>query len=159
MLEAALKAIGGKIEDKDLLMKTLRGIKVDETCRGPVQFDKYGNVVGNIYIRKVEKKGGALVNAVIKTYPNVSQFWTYDAEEFLKKPGLQSRDLAGEQEFGAVRGKLSPEPPGRLCGSGPARSQVVVRDPLRLPTGSRATAPIRRSRNSIASRNQPEEPA
>ena len=86
VLEAALKQIGGKIEDKDLLIKTLRGIKVDETCRGPVQFDKYGNVVGNIYIRKVEKKGGALVNSVIKTYPNVSQFWTYDADEFLKKP-------------------------------------------------------------------------
>jgi branched-chain amino acid transport system substrate-binding protein len=86
VLEAALKQIGGKIEDKDLLIKTLRGIKVDETCRGPVQFDKYGNVVGNIYIRKVEKKGAALVNSVIKTYPNVSQFWTYDADEFLKKP-------------------------------------------------------------------------
>jgi branched-chain amino acid transport system substrate-binding protein len=86
VLEAALKQIGGKIEDKDALMKALRGIKVDETCRGPVQFDKYGNVVGNIYIRKVEKKGSALVNAVIKTYPNVSQFWTYDADEFLKKP-------------------------------------------------------------------------
>jgi len=86
VLEAALKQIDGKIEDKNALMKALRGIKVPETCRGPVQFDKYGNVVGNIYIRKVEKKGGALVNAVIKTYPNVSQFWTYDAEEFLKKP-------------------------------------------------------------------------
>jgi branched-chain amino acid transport system substrate-binding protein len=43
-------------------------------------------VVGNIYIRKVEKKGGKLVNTVIKTYPNVSQFWTYDADEFLKHP-------------------------------------------------------------------------
>ena len=86
VLEAALKQIGSKIEDKDALMKALRAIKVDETCRGPVQFDKYGNVVGNIYIRKVEKKGGALVNSVIKTYPNVSQFWTYDADEFLKKP-------------------------------------------------------------------------
>ena len=86
VLEAALKQIDSRIEDKNALMKALRDIKVPETCRGPVQFDKYGNVVGNIYIRKVEKKGGALVNAVIKTYPNVSQFWTYDAEEFLKKP-------------------------------------------------------------------------
>ena len=86
VLEAALKQIDGKIEDKNALMKALRDIKVAETCRGPVQFDKYGNVVGNIYIRKVEKKGGALVNAVIKTYPNVSQFWTYNSEEFLKKP-------------------------------------------------------------------------
>ncbi len=34
--------------------------KVRETARGPVRFDKYGNVVGNIYIRRVEKKGGKL---------------------------------------------------------------------------------------------------
>ena len=26
------------------------------------------------------------MNSVIKTYPNVSQFWTYNADEFLKKP-------------------------------------------------------------------------
>ena len=49
-------------------------------------FDDLGNVVGNIYIRRVEKKGGQLVNAVIKTYPNVSQFWTYNPDEFLKNP-------------------------------------------------------------------------
>jgi len=86
VLEAALKKIDAKIEDKTALMKALREEKVDETCRGPVSFDKYGNVVGNVYIRKVEKKDGKLVNSVIKTYPNVSQFWTYNAEEFLKKP-------------------------------------------------------------------------
>jgi branched-chain amino acid transport system substrate-binding protein len=86
VLEAALKQVGGKIEDKDALMKTLRGIKIEDTCRGPVSFDKHGNVVGNIYIRKVEKKNGKLVNSVIKTYPNVSQFWTYNEDEFLKRP-------------------------------------------------------------------------
>ena len=102
VLEAALKQIGSKIEDKDALMKALRAIKVDETCRGPVQFDKYGNVVGNIYIRKVEKKGSALVNSVIKTYPNVSQFWTYDAGRVPEEAGLQPRELAGEQEYRAV---------------------------------------------------------
>jgi branched-chain amino acid transport system substrate-binding protein len=86
VLEAALKAIDAKIEDKTALMKALRGDKVAETCRGPVSFDNYGNVVGNVYIRKVEKKDGKLVNTVIKTYPNVSQFWTYNADEFLKHP-------------------------------------------------------------------------
>ena len=49
------------------------------------------NVVGNIYIRKVEKKNGRLVNTNIYTYPNVSQFWTYDPKEFLKQP-VYSRD-------------------------------------------------------------------
>ena len=86
VLEAALNKISGKIEDKTALMAALRASDKVETARGPVSFDKYGNVVGNVYIRKVEKKGGKLVNTVIKTYPNVSQFWTYDPDEFLKHP-------------------------------------------------------------------------
>ena len=44
-----------------------------------------------IYIRKVERVGGELQNTVIYTYPNVSQFWTYKPEEFLKQP-VYSRD-------------------------------------------------------------------
>jgi branched-chain amino acid transport system substrate-binding protein len=86
VLEAALKKVDGRIEDKNALEAALRASDKIRTCRGPVSFDKYGNVVGNIYIRKVEKKGGKLVNTVIKTYPNVSQFWTYDPDEFLKHP-------------------------------------------------------------------------
>ena len=86
VLEAALKKVDGRIEDKNALEAALRATDKIPTCGGPVSFDKYGNVVGNIYIRKVEKKGGKLVNTVIKTYPNVSQFWTYDPDEFLKHP-------------------------------------------------------------------------
>lgn len=92
VLEHALKSIDGRIEDKNLFMKALREAKVPDTLRGPVSFDEYGNVVGNIYIRRVERKGGKLVNAVIKTYPNVSQFWTYNKDEFLKNP-VYSRDF------------------------------------------------------------------
>jgi branched-chain amino acid transport system substrate-binding protein len=91
VLEAALNAIRGAVEDKNLLMKTLKSIKA-ETVRGPVSFDEYGNVIGNVYIRKVERKDGRLVNSVIHTYPNVSQFWTYDPKEFLKNP-VYSRDF------------------------------------------------------------------
>jgi branched-chain amino acid transport system substrate-binding protein len=90
VLEAALKAVGGKIEDKDAFMAALRATHVD-TVRGPVKFDQFGNVVGNVYIRKVVRKNGRLVNAVIKTYPNVSQFWTYDPKQFLANP-VYSRD-------------------------------------------------------------------
>jgi branched-chain amino acid transport system substrate-binding protein len=91
VLEHALKTINGKVEDKDAFMKALREAKVPNTLRGPVRFDEFGNVVGNIYIRKVEKKDGKYVNAVIKTYPDVSQFWTYKQDEFLKNP-VYSRD-------------------------------------------------------------------
>ena len=85
VLEATLKAIKGRIEDKEAFMKAVRGIKVN-TCRGPVSFDKYGNVVGNVYIRKVTRKEGRLVNSVVHTYPNVSQFWTYNPDQYLKQP-------------------------------------------------------------------------
>jgi len=91
VLENALQKIGGKIEDKNVFMKALKDANVPNTIRGPVRFDEFGNVVGNIYIRKVEKKDGRYVNAVVKTYPDVSQFWTYNKDEFLKNP-VYSRD-------------------------------------------------------------------
>jgi len=90
VLDATLQRIHGKIEDKQAFMKTVRAITVD-TARGPVRFDHLGNVVGNVYIRRVERKDGRLVNRVIQTYPNVSQFWTYKEAEFLKNP-VYSRD-------------------------------------------------------------------
>jgi branched-chain amino acid transport system substrate-binding protein len=91
VLEAALKTIGADIENKAALIKALRENKVEDTCRGPVRFDKYGNVIGNVYIRRVDKRDGRFVNTVIKTYTDVSQFWTYDPEEFLKSP-VYNRD-------------------------------------------------------------------
>src|SRR3954465_3390204 len=91
VLEATLNKIKGAIEDKQAFMKAVRSIKVD-TCRGPVRFDEHGNVVGNVYIRKVARKEGRLGNSVLHTSPNVSQFWTYKPEEFLKNP-VYSRDF------------------------------------------------------------------
>ena len=92
VLEHALKTVGGKIEDKDVFMKALKEAKVPATLAGPISFDEFGNVVGNIYIRKVEKKDGKYLNTVVKTYPNVSQFWTYGKDEFLKNP-VYSREF------------------------------------------------------------------
>ncbi|MDB5517637.1 MAG: transporter substrate-binding protein [Tardiphaga sp.] len=91
VLEGALKAVNGKIEDKPAFMAALRATHVD-TARGQVSFDDLGNVVGNVYLRKVTRKDGRLVNSVFKTYPDVSQFWTYDKAEFLKSP-VYSRDF------------------------------------------------------------------
>src|SRR3981081_4675162 len=99
VLEAALSKISAKIEDKNALIAALRGSDKVETARGPVSFDKYGNVVGNVYIRKVEKKGGKLVNTVIKTYPNVRQFWTSDPEEFLKHPDYNRETWPGNKNL------------------------------------------------------------
>jgi branched-chain amino acid transport system substrate-binding protein len=90
VLAAAIGALKGKVEDKQAFIKALRAVRVD-TLRGPIAFDEFGNVVGNIYIRKVEKHEGRLVNTSVHTYRDVSQFWTYDPTEFLKRP-VYSRD-------------------------------------------------------------------
>jgi len=89
--EAALAKTGGNTDDKDALIKALRAVSLDDTPRGPFHFDEFGNVVGNIFIRRCEKKDGKLVNTTVKTYPNVSQFWTYDEKWFLAQP-VYSRD-------------------------------------------------------------------
>jgi len=90
--EAALEKTGGKTDDRDALIKALRSVSLTDTPRGPFSFDHLGNVVGSFYIRRMEMKGGKLVNTTIKTYPKVSQFWTYDEKWFLSQP-VYSRDF------------------------------------------------------------------
>src|ERR1700704_5358844 len=90
VLEAALKTIKANVEDKKALMTAIRGNDA-ETVRGLVKFDEFGNVIGNAYIRKVTKSDARLVNSVIKTYPDATQFWTDDKTAFLKNP-VYSRD-------------------------------------------------------------------
>jgi glutamate-5-semialdehyde dehydrogenase len=90
--EAALEKTGGKTEDRDALIKAMRAVSLTDTPRGPFSFDRLGNVVGSFYIRRMEMKGGKLVNTTIKTYPKVSQFWTYEEKWFLSQP-VYSRDF------------------------------------------------------------------
>jgi len=92
LIEEALKKTGGKSDDKDAFIKALRSVDLKDTLRGPVRFDHFGNVIGDIFIRKLEKKNGAYVNTTIKTYRDVSQFWTYDEAKFLAEP-VYSRDF------------------------------------------------------------------
>jgi branched-chain amino acid transport system substrate-binding protein len=58
---------------------------------GPVRLDEYGTPILDIYIRKVARVNGKLVNTILKTYPQVSQFWTYDPAQFVKQQTF-SRD-------------------------------------------------------------------
>ena len=85
-LKAALEATGGDIEDTAKFLAALRKVELSDAARGPIRFDEYGNPIQNVYVRKVEKVGGRLQNTVIHTFPNVSQFWNYKPEDFLKQP-------------------------------------------------------------------------
>ena len=86
VIEAALAKTGGKSEDPDAFVKAIRSVTLAETPRGPISFDDHGNVVIDIYVRRVEKQGDKMVNKTIKTYHKVSQFWTMDPKAFLQEP-------------------------------------------------------------------------
>lgn len=97
MIHEVMKKTKGKWPGADEFIKLLASVKVDAP-RGPVSIDDTRNPVQNIYIKKVEKKKmfgydkDELWNTVIKTYPNVTQFWTYGKDAFLKQP-VYSREF------------------------------------------------------------------
>jgi branched-chain amino acid transport system substrate-binding protein len=91
-LEEALKAIKGRVEDKAGFVRALHAVRLTHGPMGPIRIDEYGKPILNLYIRKVERKDGQLVNSNVETFADVSQFWTYDAKAFLASPAY-SRDV------------------------------------------------------------------
>jgi branched-chain amino acid transport system substrate-binding protein len=85
-LEAALARIGGKFDNKAAFVKALHEVKLERGPMGPIVLGEYGKPILSIYIRRVERKAGELVNTTIAAYPGVSQFWTYDPKQFIAGP-------------------------------------------------------------------------
>ncbi len=90
IIDEAMQKAGGKYPGPAKFVAIMSGLKID-AVRGPVTFEDR-NPVENIYIKKVTKTKmfgypkEELWNVVIKTYPHVSQYWTYGKEKFLKQP-------------------------------------------------------------------------
>ena len=97
MIDMVMKQTKGTFPGAEPFIAKMLALKVDAP-RGPVSFDDMRNPIQNVYIKKVEKTKmfgydkDELWNVVIKTYPAVSQFWTYGKDAFLKQP-VYSRDF------------------------------------------------------------------
>lgn len=77
VLAEMVKKTAGKA-DGDKAMAAVQGFAW-ESPRGPVSIDaKTREITQNVYIRKVEKVGGAYANIAFKTYPAVKEPW-YEA--------------------------------------------------------------------------------
>ena len=87
----AVRAIGGKVEDREAFLGALKKVDIKDTPRGPLSVDRWGNPVQNIYVRRVERVGGKLQNTVVATIPGVGQFHKFNPDEYMKLP-LYSRD-------------------------------------------------------------------
>jgi branched-chain amino acid transport system substrate-binding protein len=86
--KTAIDSIKGKVEDREAFLKAMRTVTV-KAPRGPLKLDAYDNPIQNVYISRIEKVkhpvlGEVLTEVPIKTYENVSQFWKWKPEEFLK---------------------------------------------------------------------------
>lgn len=70
----AIKAQKGKI-DPDATMKILRGWSDPNSPRGPIRIDAEGDLVQNLYLRRVEEKDGRLANIEIETVGQYGDPW------------------------------------------------------------------------------------
>src|SRR5713226_2469830 len=90
-LEAALTALKGDTSNPEALRGTLRKTWIVNGPIGSIKLDAYGTPILDVHIRKVERRNGRLVNAIVTTYHDVGQFWKYEPRQFLTEPPY-SRD-------------------------------------------------------------------
>jgi branched-chain amino acid transport system substrate-binding protein len=92
----ALKAVKGDAANRDgLLEAVMKTTLTDSPLGKPVTLDSYGNPIYDVAIRKtVKRPEGGYWNVPITSYPNVSQFWKYDPETYMKQPSY-SREFQG----------------------------------------------------------------
>lgn len=70
----AIKAQKGKI-DPDATMKFLREWSNPNSPRGPIRIDQAGDLVQNLYLRRVEEKDGRLANIEFATIKQIGDPW------------------------------------------------------------------------------------
>jgi branched-chain amino acid transport system substrate-binding protein len=76
----AIKAQKGKL-DPQATMKFLRGWSDPNSPRGPIRIDANGDLVQNLYMRRVEEKNGRLVNVELETVGEFGDPWkTFNAK-------------------------------------------------------------------------------
>lgn len=86
----AIEEIDGDVEDSEAFLEAVRNLEV-ETPRGPFVLDEYDNPIQNVYIAEIQEVdhpvlGETLMNVPIHTYEEVSQFWTWEPDEYLDRP-------------------------------------------------------------------------
>jgi branched-chain amino acid transport system substrate-binding protein len=80
LVTTAIETLKGEVGDRAKLRDALRGaVTRIHPPRGPIQFDRYQQVITNMYVMKVERQGNRLVNAIIDRLPHISQEETWKA--------------------------------------------------------------------------------
>jgi branched-chain amino acid transport system substrate-binding protein len=80
MIVAALNATKGNVDDVEKLSKAMAAASSKlQAPSGPLSFDKYNQRVVNMYVQRVDKKDGKLVNTIVANLGRVTQedTWTW----------------------------------------------------------------------------------
>lgn len=85
VIAEAIIALKGDISNPDQLNAALKKVSF-EAPRGRFRFDDFNSPIHDVYVFKVEKINGKLVNKPIATYENVSQFWKWTPKEYMAMP-------------------------------------------------------------------------
>jgi branched-chain amino acid transport system substrate-binding protein len=74
LISAAIEAVKGEVRDRARFRDAIRSaVTRIRPPRGPIQFDRYQQVITSVYVMKVERQGNRLVNAIVDRIPNVTQ--------------------------------------------------------------------------------------
>src|SRR6266704_2413379 len=74
LIGAALETLKGETGDRAAVRDAIRNAATAiHPPRGPIRFDRYQQVVTDVYVMKVERQGNRLVNAIVDRIPNTSQ--------------------------------------------------------------------------------------
>jgi len=70
-------------------------IDLSDAPSSAITVDEFNRQVRDFYIVELVDDGGTITDSLVETVPEVSQFWTFDQDEFLANP-LFSRDFPSE---------------------------------------------------------------
>lgn len=86
----ALQGVNGDLSDLAKFRDTLQNTAFTAPASA-VKFDDFHNVVTDTFLNKVANVNGEWRNVPEKTYPQVSQFWTYDPDWFQAQPEFSNQ--------------------------------------------------------------------
>jgi branched-chain amino acid transport system substrate-binding protein len=92
LITAAIQKVNGNVEDKQAFMSALYAINA-ETIKGPQKLDQDHDIVENVYIAKMVKKGDSVDEQLLQTYKDVPADWVRTPQQLRAFP------------FGQMKGK------------------------------------------------------
>lgn len=90
ILEAALKKVDGKIEDKGAFLQALYATNL-ETAKGPITLDANHDVVETGYVFEIVKDGDQYTQRLIDTLPKIGQYGTIGQAKAAKLGKLKGK--------------------------------------------------------------------